>query len=109
MMPNYVILMREEPGHWDTLGEAEQARLMGLYGEFAQSLEAQGAMRGGAAFGEGRMLCAGENGIEERSFSSTEHLTGYFLIEAADLDAAVALAHACPALLHGDTVEVRRA
>ena len=35
-------------------------------------------------------------------------IAGYFLIEAADLDAAVAVARQCPMLAHGGSVEVRR-
>ncbi len=36
-----------------------------------------------------------------------EVLTGFFIIEARDLDAAVEIARGCPALTHGERVVVR--
>src|SRR5258707_1247385 len=45
--------------------------------------------------------------VTDGPYSETkEAVTGYFLIEASNLDTATAIARECPALLHGETVEI---
>lgn len=56
----------------------------------------------------GRILRAVDGEIVDSPFVETkEVLTGLFVVEAADLDAATAIARGCPALGHGEIVEVR--
>ena len=50
---------------------------------------------------DGRPLVTDGPFIETR-----EQMSGYFLIEARDRDEAVAIARECPALTHGETVEI---
>ena len=105
-MPNFMLLLRGTPGAWNGLPEEEQAQIMERYHAFARGLTEQGVMRGGSECSEGKTLRPGPDGIELTAPSATERVTGYFLIEADDLEAAVAIARECPALTHGGTVEV---
>jgi hypothetical protein len=108
-MPQFAILVREDNGAWGKLPTDEQARLMGLYGAWVRDLAATGAFVGGAPLGgPARLLrSVGSEIVDGPWTQTTQVLTGYFLVEAADLAAATALARGCPALLHGETVEVR--
>lgn len=91
----------------------EQAEVMGEYGAFSQV--AATVMRGGAALyptstattvrvtgGKGGDVLSTDGPYAE----SKEVLTGFFLLECADLDEAVALAAQIPAAWNG-AVEVR--
>lgn len=108
-MPQFVILMREDDDAWSRLSEAERGRLLGLYGAWIGNLRATGAFVGGAPIGAGgRILRRHEGDFREAAYTETKQVdTGYFVIEAATLDAAVHLARGCPALQHGETVVVR--
>ena len=91
----------------------EQAAEMQEYAAFGQAAAA--AIRGGAALyptstattvrvtgGKGGQVVASDGPYAE----TKEAITGFYLIEAADLDAAIALAAAIPAAWTG-AVEVR--
>lgn len=67
-------------------------------------------MKGGDELkSSGRVLIGGEGGITDGPFTeSKEAVGGYFLIEAADYDAAVGIARECPALQHNGRVEIRQ-
>lgn len=108
-MARFAVLMRENDHAWSKLPEARQQELLRLYGTWVDELKAAGALLGGDAIGEGgRLLRATGGAVEVGPFTaSRDVLTGYFLIEAPDLDAAASIARGCPALLHGETVEVR--
>ena len=109
-MAQFVILMREDDGAWAGLPEAEQERLMGLYGAWVRELRTSGVLVVGAPFGApGRILRGTPEGpVVEHEYDETSQVeTGYFVVEAPDLAAAVKLARGCPALAHGESVVVR--
>ncbi|TDT97953.1 hypothetical protein EDD99_6159 [Streptomyces sp. 846.5] len=91
----------------------EQAGWLPQYGEFAQEAAAQ--LRGGHALAPTatatvvRVLGArgGEVVVSDGPYAETkEVLTGFYLLECADLDEAIALAARIPTAWHG-AVEVR--
>ena len=109
-MPGFMILMQEDDHAWSRLGPEEQQRLLGEYSRWAEELREKEILKGGAALSDGgRFLESTADGIVTTPFTETNQVpTGFFLIEAPDLDAATEIAKGCPALTHGETVVVRR-
>lgn len=108
-MPQYMILLTENDQAWKKLSEEQRGALLKKYFAWVGLLKEQGRMRGGEPLAAGgRVLSAGAGGVGERPYTETKDvLTGFFLIEAKDLDEAAAVARGCPALEHGETVLVR--
>lgn len=108
-MPGYMILLRENDDAWANLSAEEKQALMQKYFAWVKELRGGGHMRGGDPLARGgRVLRASAAGIVEGPYTETkEVITGYFLIEAADLDEAARLARGCPALGHGESLLVR--
>jgi hypothetical protein len=109
-MPRFAVLMFEDDRAWSRLPELERQRLIVLYGNWVRDLKAKGAFEGGEPLGEGGVqLEADDDGrILESDYTAIRSvLTGYFLVQAADLEAAAKIARNCPALIHGETVIVR--
>jgi hypothetical protein len=79
--------------------EAEQEKVMAEWGAWFGSLGAA-VVDGGAPFGASAAVGGG---------GAKAGLTGYSILEASDLDAAVKLAEGCPILSGGGTVDVYEA
>lgn len=78
---------------------AEMAKWEAWYGELGSAV-----VDGGNPFGQTKNVTS--NGVEGPHDSAA---TGYTIIEASDIDAAVASAKGCPILAHGGSVEVAEA
>lgn len=109
-MPQYVAIVYTEDVDWSL---PEQAEAMAEYGAFNAAAEA--VIRGGAALyptatattvrvsgGKGGDVVASDGPYAE----TKEALTGFFILECADLDEAIATAALIPAAWNG-AVEVR--
>ena len=112
-MAQYLLLIYEDerayanpsPGLWD--------QMMKLHGEFAQNVVKQGgkilageALQPTATATSVRGQAGGDQVVTDGPFVETkEALGGYYVIEAADLDEAIALAKQVPAPCGG--VELR--
>lgn len=113
-MPQYAALIYEQGDpDWSTLDTPEKQQVMGEYGAFGATAAA--IMRGGAALfpttsattvqvqgGKGGKVVTSDGPFAE----SKEVLTGFYLLECADLDEAVGWAAKIPAAWTGK-VEVR--
>ena len=109
-MPRFAILMYEDDHAWARLPKPRQEELLALYGAYVEDLKAREVFVGGNAVGGPITVLTGKHGgaIETALSSQTmDVLTGWFVVEAPDMNAAVALAKGCPALLHGERVHVR--
>lgn len=90
----------------------QSAQMMAAYGAYSEALVKAGAMRGGdrlhpSANATTVRVANGKTEVLNGPYADTrEQLGGYYLIEAADLDAALAWAARCPGASHG-TIEVR--
>lgn len=90
----------------------EEARAMEEYGAFNEELGAAGALLGGERLHPSSTATTvrvrdGETLVTDGPFADTkEHLGGYYVVDAADLDAAVAWAAKIPGARYG-SVEVR--
>jgi hypothetical protein len=92
-MPRFALLLFE-PSTFDTIATHDE--LATEYGAWAASLGAQFVT--GDALGESRTLGGAAPSVEP---------TGFFMISAADYEAAMAVARECPHLRHGGVVTVR--
>lgn len=105
----YLFLFRGSD--WDKGLTPEQLQTtMNQFVAWFERLQQQGKVKAGQPLErEGRFI-SGKNGrtVADGPFTeSKEAIGGYFLVQAADFDEAVALARQCPVLEHGSTVEVR--
>ena len=108
----YMLLLYVDQNAWAKLPPEEQQKGYGAYMSFLEALTKAGAYQA-----SGRLqptttattvrVSNGKTQVLNGPYTETkEQLGGYFLIEAADLDAAISWAARCPASGHG-TVEVR--
>jgi hypothetical protein len=108
----YLFLIYAAPGAGPADGSASQADEMGAYFAFTQEVIQAGAMRGGAPLqgtetATAVRLRGGERLVTDGPFAETaEVLNGFYLLECADLDAALAYAEKIPTVAYG-TIEVR--
>ena len=108
----YLLMVYANEGGWDQMTEAEQQQGIAAYTAYTEALTKAGVLRGGnrlqpAATATTVRLAGGKSQVLDGPYAdSTEQLGGYYLIEAADLDAAIAWAARCPGAGHG-IMEVR--
>ena len=108
-MQQFVILMTENDNAWAKLAEAEQTRLIKLYFAWVGGLHKKKAFVSGDPIGGGGTVLrrAGGKTVAKPFAAKKDVLTGYFIVKAKNLAAAVSLARGCPALIHGEAVTVR--
>jgi len=108
-MTEYMVLMRESDNAWENLGPEQQQALLKRYFAWVDQLRGEQVFVGGNPLGGGgRLLRMVDGEVVDGPFTETkEVLTGYFIIQAPDWEAAVKIASGCPALTHGETVELR--
>ncbi len=109
-MAQYLILIYEDESAWENVEPDTFQKIMKAHEVFGQTNDS--AVRGGDALQPTstatslRRNAAGEFTVTDGAFVETkEALGGYYLVEAADLDQALALARQVPAPFGG--VEVR--
>jgi len=108
----YILLIYEDERIWDTMGEAEQGKMFEEYGAFSAEVKAAGKFRAGEALLPTNKATTvrvrdGKTLLTDGPFAETrEQLGGFYLIEADNLDDAVAIAAKIPNVRTG-SVEVR--
>ena len=106
---DYMLLFRGP--QWDEgLSPEELQQVMGEVMAWFDGLKDQGKVKAGQPLGDERRTVSGKRGrtVADGPFAeSKEAIGGYLLLEADDLDEAVAIAEACPTLEYGVTIEVR--
>ncbi len=101
-MPKYVLAYH---GGGMAATEAEQAAAMAAWGAWFGAL-GDAVVDGGNPTGASKTVKADGSAVDG---GGANPLTGYSLISATDLDAAVSLAKGCPIFASGGTVEVAEA
>jgi hypothetical protein len=105
----YLLLFRGT--HWDKdLSPEELQQVMGRFMAWFERLQQQGKLKGSNPLKHEGKIVSGKNGrtVADGPFAeSKEAIGGYFLLQVADRDEAVAIARECPVLEYGSTVEVR--
>jgi hypothetical protein len=108
----YMLLIYDDPKVWAGLSQAEQGQIMGEYRTLVEDLTAKGQYVSGAQLmpttsATSVQVRKGKRLVTDGPFAETrEQLGGYFLVEVADLDAALAIAERIPSAKLG-TIEVR--
>jgi len=108
----YLLMLYANEAGWDAMTEVQKAQGAAAYAAYTEALQKAGALKGSNRLRPSstatRVRTAdGKSQVLDGPFAdSKEQLGGYYLIEAADLDAAIAWAARCPGAGHG-VVEVR--
>ena len=107
-MPQYVLMLLEDE-RWEKQSKDEMKRAYAAIGAWVDDLRNKGIMKGGEELQPTRTATTvrrknGAMSVTEGPFiESKEHVGGFMMIEAPDLDAAIAIAKGWP----GGDVEVR--
>jgi hypothetical protein len=108
----YLLLIFDDPAALETMCATERARIAADYRAFTTSLVQAGNFRAGDALepvttATTLRLRGGKRQVTDGPFAETgEQLVGYYLVEARDLDEALAIAQRVPSARFG-AVEVR--
>jgi hypothetical protein len=110
-MPQYMLLLHESATLSPDISATEIQAIIQRYKDWSGALAAKGHMRGGNKLqdGTGRTVRStnGSVSVSDGPYAESKELVGgYFLIEAASYDEAVALSKDCPHLDFG-IIEVR--
>ena len=109
----YLLLIYDDEKKWGKVPEAEQARIMKEYRDLTQSIVKSGNYRAGDQLQPAATAtCVREKDGKALTTDgpyaeAKEQLAGYYLIEAKDLDEAVAITKRIPSVRLGGAVEVR--
>ena len=108
-MSQYLILIYEAEAQYATIAPEVMGEIQQAHGTFAAGVQGQGATLLGGAWLQPTSTATsirGGSDVTDGPFAETkEALGGYYLIDAPDLDVALAVAKAVPARFGG--VEVR--
>ena len=108
----YMLLIYDNEQEWMTMAEDVKGQLFADYMSFTEDLVASGKFIAGAPLKPTMTATSvkvreGKNLVTDGPFAETrEQLGGYYLVDATDLDEAIALAARIPSAKFG-TIEVR--
>jgi len=108
----YLLLIYRNEAEWAARSETERQAVFAEYMQLTRSLESAGSMRGGQFLHDPSLATTvrvrqGSVLATDGPFAETkEQLTGYYVVEAADLDEAMAIASRIPTARDG-SIEVR--
>ena len=108
----YLLLIYENEAEWAKRSEAEKGRIFGEYHAFTESIAKSGNYKAGEALQPTSMATTvrvrnGKVTTTDGPFAETrEQLGGFYLVDARDLDEAIALAARIPSAQDG-SIEVR--
>ncbi len=108
----YMLLIYNDENAWAALSDAERESIVGDYFAFTGEIRESGNFVDGAPLHPTSTATAvrvrdGETLVTDGPFAETkEQLGGFYLVEAADADEAIALAARIPGAKYG-TIEVR--
>ncbi|SRR6266849_1338819 len=108
----YMLMVYVEEAGWSKLPKAAQEQGMAAYKAYTEALTKAGVLRGSnrlqpsSAATTVRVANGKSQVLDGPYVESKEQIGGYYVIEVADLDAAISWAARCPGASHG-VVEVR--
>jgi hypothetical protein len=108
----YLLLIYHDEGRWGALAEAERQEIYAAYRALQEELQRSGKLISGnelqpTSTATTLRVRNGKAGVTKGPFAQTkEQLGGYFLVEAEDLDDALAIAARIPSATMG-SIEVR--
>jgi len=108
----YLLLIYADEHAYEAMSEDERREMYAAYDELMKDVGAGGHLLGGeelapTSSATSLQVRGGERLVTDGPFAETkEQLGGYFLIDVADLDAAIDIAARIPSV-HAGTIEVR--
>jgi hypothetical protein len=108
-MAEFMLVMKGDYRSWSSVSADEKQRIMEKYYGFVNRLKRESRFKGGSALKHGGIELRSEKGIVvvDGPFAETkEAFNGYFIFEAQNYDEAVSIARECPALTHGEAVQI---
>ena len=111
-MPNYMLLLHEEPMDYSQFSAEEIEAVIGEYVAWRHKVEADGKYVGGEKLKDsgGKRLAGygAEFRVTDGPYTEAkEVIGGYFTISADNFDEAVKIAEGCPHLKFGGRIELR--
>src|SRR5579862_4433819 len=107
-MPQYMLLLYDEPSHWDKLSPEEMQKALEKYMAWGKKPFTIRGVRLGKDAGKVIRAEGGKPRATDGPYSETkEVLGGYYLIEATNYDEAVKITLQHPHLEYGGTIELR--
>ena len=109
---NYLLLIYTDETELESSSQADGDSMMAAYRTFTEGIAKSGVLRGGDALESIAMATtvrvrADEVVVTDGPFAETkEQLGGYYLVDCADLDAAIAIAADIPGAKQG-SIEIR--
>jgi hypothetical protein len=108
---SYLLIFRETmPERYEAMSPEELRAALDRWNGWCDALAAEGRLEAGHPLEPAGRLVAtvgGARGLDGPFAEAKELIGGYFLLRAADLDEATAIAEQCPNLPYGMSVEVR--
>jgi hypothetical protein len=108
----YLLMVYVDEAGWPKMTQAEQEQGMAAYQAYAEALTKAGVLKGSNRLQPTQAattvrIANGKPQVLDGPYADTkEQMGGYFMIDVADLDAAISWAARCPGAGHG-VVEVR--
>jgi hypothetical protein len=108
----YLLLIYHSEQNWEKMSDAEHGKIFQDYMEFSRRIHSDDHYRGGNRLDVSSKATTvrvrdGKRVLTDGPFAETkEQLGGYYLIEARDLDEALAVAELIPGARYG-SIEVR--
>lgn len=105
-MPQFMLILDENPGFFANLSPTEIQAIIERYGAWTQKLAVSGKLVGGQKLHEegGKLLskAGGKTTVVDGPYTETKEVVGgYFVIKASDYDEAVKVAADCPHIDYG--------
>lgn len=109
-MSRYLLLMRGDQTGFLAMSPAEKKKVIGDHVQFSKELEAKGMILDDDGCSADTVLLEKKGKcvkLKKNPFEGTDsQISGFYVIEAKNDAEAVKIAKGCPALEHGETVEV---
>jgi hypothetical protein len=107
-MADFILLIREDLTKYPR-PEAELKSLINAHTQWAKNLSDRGIFKTGYGVApEGKVLGLLNEKLEMQPLRDVkEGIGGFYIIKAANLDAAIEIAKECPTYKDGDQIEVR--
>ena len=108
-MKEFALLFRASNVDFSNVSHEEVQAMEKKWQDWAGGIAAQGklASNGQRLSQEGKVLKAGGIITDGPFVEIRERLGGFMIVRADDMDEAITLAHGCPVLERGGTVEIR--
>ncbi len=112
-MPSYMLLLHQSPSKFQDLAPEDIQQIITRYTAWRSELVRQNKLRSGEKLtndGGRRLRIQGDQvSVTDGPYSeAAEVLGGYFTIDAANYDEAVAIARTCPHLAGTQWIEIRQ-